>query len=285
MKRLKLLGDFLNEMKKDNVSAHASSAAFFLFLSLIPILILVCSILPYTPMKEADIMLAITDFLPTSMDPFVVSMIEEIYGKSPTMISITAFVTVWSAAKGILAIMRGLNAINEVGETRNYFVVRIWATIYTLILLGMIILCLSSMVFGNVIVGIVVKRVPQLQQLIGLLMHFRFLLVWGVLTVLFTCLYAWIPNKKSIAKTQIVGACFTGVGWSVFSYCFSIYIDKANGFKLYGSLTTIIIIMLWLYICMYIVMIGAEINSLLDEDLTKFPLLRNIQHKETESYK
>ncbi|HKM05230.1 MAG TPA: YihY/virulence factor BrkB family protein [Lachnospiraceae bacterium] len=266
MKKIKLLGNLLSEMKKDNVSAHASSAAYFLFLSLIPILILVCSILPYTPIKEADFMLAVTDLLPKSMDPFVVSMIEEIYGKSPTMISITAFVTVWSAAKGILAIMRGLNAINEVGESRNYFVVRFWATIYTLILLGMIILCLSSVVFGNVIVGIIVRRFPQIKTLISFLMYFRFLLVWGVLTFLFICLYAWIPNKKSHGKTQIIGACFTGVGWSIFSYCFSIYIDRADGFKLYGSLTTIIIIMLWLYICMYILMIGAEINSLLDSE-------------------
>ena len=62
------------------------------------------------------------------------------------------------------------------------------------------------------------------------------------------------------------GAFITAIGWMVFSDAFSMYLDSFSGFSnMYGSLTTIIFIMLWLYFGMYITLIGAEFNQLLAE--------------------
>ena len=77
MKLLQMIRAFIQEIKKDNITIHASSAAFFIFLSLIPMLILICSILPYTPVREADLMRAVTDLLPTTLDAFAVDLIED----------------------------------------------------------------------------------------------------------------------------------------------------------------------------------------------------------------
>lgn len=261
---------FLQEMKRDNVGTHASSAAFFIFLSLIPILMLIFSILPYTPLKEADLMKAITEILPNSLDSMGIKIVREFYGKSSGIISIAAIVIIWSASKGLLAIMRGLNAIHNVIENRNYFVLRFWASIYTLLMLLMILLSLSIIVFGNVIVSMIVKQLPKTKYIIEFLMMFRFVFVWAILTFLFMCLFAWIPNRRTKVKVQLTGAVFTAIGWSVFSYGFSIYIDWSNGFNMYGSLTTIIIIMLWLYICMYMVLIGAKINCWMENRKLKY---------------
>ena len=63
---------------------------------------------------------------------------------------------------------------------------------------------------------------------------------------------------------HVPGAVLSAAGWMVFSYAFSMYIDKFSGFSnMYGSLTTLILIMLWLYFGMYITLIGAEFNQLL----------------------
>ena len=63
---------------------------------------------------------------------------------------------------------------------------------------------------------------------------------------------------------HVPGAVLSAAGWMVFSYAFSMYIDKISGFSnMYGSLTTMILIMLWLYFGMYITLIGAEFNQLL----------------------
>ena len=63
-------------------------------------------------------------------------------------------------------------------------------------------------------------------------------------------------------KKAIPGALFSALGWLVFSYAFSIYIDNfSNMTYMYGSLTAVVIMMFWIYFCIYIFFIGAEINK------------------------
>lgn len=252
--------DFSKELNRNNISAHASSAAFFIFLSLIPMLLLLCAIIPLTTMTEGNLVMAAKEALPSVFVPFAITIIEEVYDKSSAVISIAAIVVIWSAAKGILSIMRALNAINRVEETRNYFVLRFWASIYTVIFLGVIVLSLLIMVFGNVLVEILLSDLPNIKFLFGMIMNFRFMFVWIILALFFMVLYSMIPNKKLKFRLQLPGAVFASVGWSIFSWGFSMYVDYFNAFDMYGSLSTIVMVMLWLYICMYILMLGAEIN-------------------------
>ncbi len=251
--------NFAGQLAKDNVSAYAASIAFFIFLSLIPMLMLICSILPYTNMTEADLMRVLTEFVPPSMDTFVVGQVAYVYDKSPGVLSVSALITVWSAAKGVLALMRGLDAVNGMERKRTYVQQRLEACFFTVIILVAIVLSLTLLVFGNVLV----KHFSSLGVLFRILSPFRFLVTWAVLTVVFTLLYTWIPNRKMQIKIQIPGAIFVAVAWSIFSYGFSIYVDHYEGMSMYGSLTTIILVMFWLYCCMYLVMIGANLNRYL----------------------
>lgn len=261
LRKLYCIGrNFARQIARDNVNAYAASIAFFIFLSLIPMLMLVCSILPYTNLTEADLMRAMTEFVPPSMDAFIMNQISYVYDKSPGVLSISAVFTVWSAAKGVLALMRGLNAVNGLEEKRGYVRQRLEACVYTVIMLVAVVLSLALMVFGNVIKDFLLLHFAPLGVLMKLLAPFRFLMTWLVLTVVFTLLYTWMPNQRMRLKLQIPGAIFAAVAWSVFSYCFSIYVDHYEGLSMYGSMTTIIIVMLWLYCCMYIVMIGANLN-------------------------
>jgi len=156
--------------------------------------------------------------------------------------------------------MHGLNAVNGVEEKRNYFVVRGVACLYTVVMLVVVILSLFLNVFGNQLVNLTLHRIPPLQKLAAFVMNFRFLVVWAVLTLLFAAIYAYVPNDKLKFKEQIPGATFSAVVWSVFSWGFSIYVDYSNSYGIYGSLAIIIIILLWMYFCMYIIMVGAYLN-------------------------
>lgn len=252
--------NFAKQLTRDNVNAYAASIAFFLFLSLIPMLMLVCAILPYTRVTEADLMRALTEIVPPSMDTFVINQVIYVYDQSPGVLSVSAVITVWSAAKGVLALMRGLNAVNGVVEERGYIRQRLEACFYTVIILASIVFSLGLMVFGNVILQFLLKHFPPIGIVVEVLAPFRFLAGWAVLAIVFTLLYTWMPNKKMRFKMQIPGAVFVSVAWGIFSYVFSIYVDHFKGLDMYGSMTTIIVVMVWLYCCMYIVMIGANMN-------------------------
>lgn len=252
--------DFSWQMTKKNISAFAASTAFFFFLSMIPLLMSLCAVLPYTTLTEENLISAITQFTPDALDGMVSSIVSDVYARTAGTITIFALVTLWSAAKAMLAMIRGLNEVNDFEEMRNYFVLRSIACFYTVIMLVAMIVALFLMVFGNVIVDVVLNDFPQLHILAQFIMKFRFLFSWAVLTIIFAMIYAYVPSKKLRFKVQLPGAAFSAVLWSAASYVFSIYVDNYNGFGTYGSLTTVIIIMLWFYLLMYILMIGAHIN-------------------------
>lgn len=251
---------FSRQLNIKHVSAYASSVAFFMFLSLIPILLLLCAIIPYTPLTEANLLSVLVEILPDFIVPVSVNIVAELYDKSTAVISITAIATIWSAAKGILALIRGLNVINEVKETRNYVALRLEACFYTLILLIALVLTLVIMVFGKVLVDAVVEGFPQARYIMEFFLNIRFVISLTVLAIFFIVLYTWLPNKKVRFKTQIPGALFTSVVWSVFSWGFSFYVNRFSAFSIYGSLSTIIVVMIWMYTCMYIILLGAVIN-------------------------
>ncbi len=255
--------DFGKHMRKKNISAFAASTAFFLFLSLIPMMMLLCALIPYTPLTEADLMNVVTQLAPDSLDSLFLGIIIDVYDKSVGIISVTAIVTFWSAGKGVMALMQGLNAIHEAEEKRNYFVLRMVASFYTVLILIAMILSLLLLVFGNFLLGVLTGQIPQIMYLIAFLMHFRILVVWAVITIAIALMYTYVPESKLGFKQQLPGAVVAAVGWSFITWIFSVYIDKFNGFSMYGSLTTIIVLMLWLYACMYMVMAGAFLNRYL----------------------
>lgn len=261
LRKLYLIGqDFSAQMKKQNISAHAASIAFFFFLSIVPMLMVLSMIIPYTPLTEENLTETVADIIPDKVVPLVESLIAEVYDKSAGSLSIAVLATLWSAAKGVMALMHGLNAVNGVEEKRNYFVVRGVACLYTVVMLVVVILSLFLNVFGNQLVNLALHRLPPLQKLAAFVMNFRFLVVWVVLTLLFAAIYAYVPNDKLKFKEQIPGATFAAVVWSIFSWGFSIYVDYSNSYGIYGSLAIIIIILLWMYFCMYIIMVGAYLN-------------------------
>ena len=218
-----IMRNFARQISRDNVSAHAASTAFFLFLSLIPLLMLICAILPYTPVTEAMLMEIAVSLTPNSANGLLIYLIGEVYDRSAGVLSAAAVITVWTAAKGMMALMRGLNAVNGVTEQRGYILLRIEACLYTVLMLAAMVLALVILVFGNTLARLVLRQVPRLEVLLSLFLHFRFLPVWLILAAVFAIIYTYVPKIRTRLRYQIPGALFTAIAWSVFSWGFSIY--------------------------------------------------------------
>lgn len=261
-KIVKLVQGFLKAMGDDHVSAYAAQTAYFIMLSFIPFIILLLTLIQYTTITKSDLFAVMQAILPDSMDSFVIGIIDEAYSKTVVTISLSAITAAWSAGKGFLALMRGMNTIYNVEEHRNYIILRIRSAIYNVIFIISIILSLVVLVFGNSIHEAAVKYVPILSVVTGLIIRLKDMVAIVFLMMVFMALYKFVPNRRARFISQAPGALFSSVCWYLFSIGFSIYVDYSPGLSnMYGSLTTIILIMLWLYFCMYIVLLGAEINS------------------------
>lgn len=255
-----IIRDFSRQLAKDNVSVYASGTAFFFFLSLMPTLIIVCSLLPLTSLTEKNLLIAAVKVMPDFLDSLTVLMIKQMYEQSAKILPFAIIIMLWSSSKGMLGLMYGLNVVNEVSETRNYFLLRLEAMFYMVITVAALLISLALSVFGKAIVNSIYASFPDIGVLFYLFMRFRFLFVWILLTVVFTITYTYVPNKRLKMRFQIPGAVFTAVGWSLFSFVFSVYVEKFRGMSTYGSLSTVIIMMFWLYCCLYILLIGANLN-------------------------
>lgn len=252
----------------DHMSAYAAQSAFFMMLSLVPILLLLMTLVRYTPITQANIIEVAYEIFPKTVSSTIISIINEVYSQTGTVISVSIFVAIWSAGKGVMAMSNGLNTIFGIQETRNYFVVRIRAGIHMILFLFAIILSLVLLGFGNSISFFVNQHVPVLKYIFDFIIEIRTVVMILVLALFSTCIYQFLPNKRGKLKGQLPGAVFTAFGWTFASFLFSVYLDIFKGFSnMYGSLTTIVIIMLWLYFCMYVMLLGGEINDMLEEFL------------------
>ncbi len=248
----------VNEAK---VSTYAASAAFFLFLSLIPMIMIISRLLPYNALQKREMMNISQAVIPYKIYTFLMNMVDSYHGSNMTLVSVSAVVVVWSASKGVLALIKGLNFIYEVDETRGYIFMRLKASFYTLILLLAILLLAGAIVFGNTLADWLIPESGVAARLWHMFGGIRHLFVAGMISVMFCTMYSILPNNQMEWKEHYPGAVFTSVFWTLYSFGFSIYIDYFNGFSMYGSLTTIIIVMIWLYFCIYIFFCGALVNK------------------------
>lgn len=259
----KRIRGFMDRLDEKHVSAYAAKTAYFIMLSFIPCLMLLFTMIQFTSLSKADVMTLFVKIFPDTIDALVISIIDEIYGKSITTISVSVLVVLWSAGKGITAIIQGLNSVFDVEETRNYLMLRIYGAFYTVLMILMILVLLVLIVFGNKIQGIILENVPMLHNVTDTILRGRYLISLPLLMFIFAVIYHFMPNRKGTFKQQLPGAVFAAISWSLFSFFFSLYVDYfSNMTNMYGSLTTLIVVMLWLYICMYLMLIGAVINSI-----------------------
>ena len=155
----------------DHVGAYAAQSAYFFMLSLIPLLLLLLTLVQYTPLTREDIMLGIETLFPSashsasSLDTWLISIVNEVYNQSKAVVPVTALVAFWSAGRGVLALTTGLNCIYGAKETRNYIFLRIRAACYTLMFVLSIIISMLLLVFGNSISMLINSYVPFLKRM------------------------------------------------------------------------------------------------------------------------
>lgn len=259
--------DLIYKLKEDNVTAMAAQLSYYLILSIFPFLIFFLNLLSYTPVARDDILHSFIVFLPADTQRLVSNLlIETINKSSETLLSLGAITGLWAASKGIMSLIRSLNKAYDVEETRNYFELRALAILFTIALLILLAIVLSTLVFGEVLGNRLFDFLGMTDNFIVFWKYFRILISIGFMVLIFTLLYKFSPsirNGRSISfRHTLPGAIFASIGWIFTSVLFSYYVNNfANYGKTYGSLGGIIVLLIWLYLSSIIIITGGEINA------------------------
>lgn len=260
LKKIEYISD---KLKEDHVSEYAAECAYFTILSFIPFIIFFLTLIQFTSVDKESIFYWVRQVVPTTMEDIILGIIDEVYAKSVGTISIAAIFALWSASKGFFYLSKGLRKMYNTENNKLTAIVRIEGLIYTLIFIIAIIVFLIIMILGKRIHNLMLNKFETISLITGGILKVRWFLLIGIMFFVFLMIYRFIPKHKMKVSTQIYGALFSSIAWYVTSWIFSVYIDIFQGFtNTYGSLTSIILIMMWVYICMYIILLGGEINIL-----------------------
>lgn len=271
LKLVKNIYDFFIKLSKDRVGIYTAQASFFIILSIFPFILLFLNIIGITPVEQSSMTYVINEYIPEIIRPVLIQIIEELYTHvSGTALSISAIVAVWTASKGVLSLMFGLYEIYKINQNRNYFISRFISMAYTVVFLVSLFVTMVLLVFGNRLFQLATSLIPALEEISILTIILRYLVSFLVLAGFFILIFRISNIKHTTIRKVTPGALFSALGWIIFSYAFSIYVDNFSDMSyMYGSLTAVIIMMLWLYFCIYIFFIGAEINKLLHPEIAQ----------------
>lgn len=202
----------LGKVMDAHVGAYAAQSAYFLVLSMIPIILLLLTAVQFTLITKADVILAVKEVFPKTVNATVISIVEQVYNQSRVVIPVTIIIALWSAGRGVLAMSTGLNCIYECKETRNYVFLRVRATFYTVMFIVAIIVSLVLLVFGNSISLFVNAHIPIMSKVTDFIIEIRTTVSLIVLIFFSMFIYRFLPNHKVSYRKQLPGALFYGSG-------------------------------------------------------------------------
>jgi len=262
---------FLKKAGENALDAWAGQSAFFIVISVFPTLLLVVSISRSMGIAESALLNEVLRLLPAAVAELVFKIFHEAVGRTDlTFASFSAVAALWGVSRSVYALIKGLNAVYDVRETRHFMVVRVIAFVYTLALFVLIAAALVLLVFWQSIAIWLVPLFPSFQATAVFILSFRFLGAAVVFALFFLLLYKVLPNHRVRFSSLLPGAVFSSLGWLVFSRLFSFYIENFSNYaSLYGSLTAVVLLMLWLYVCMYILFLGGEVNVWLKQKYSR----------------
>ncbi|MBQ7975747.1 MAG: YihY/virulence factor BrkB family protein [Clostridia bacterium] len=260
---------FFSVLSNDNVTVYSAYAAFYMIISFVPFLMMFLMIAGhFVSISPTDFSDFVGKHLPGDVVNIISTVIDEIlHSDSVSLISIPVVTLIWTASRSVVAIAKGLDAVYKVENKRGFIKLNLYGMFYTFIFFVAILFSLLLMVFGNLIADALSVVFPFAIEIIDKVLSARSIISIIVLTLFFVCVYKFIPGRKLKFSSQIPGAIFSASGWMIFSLFFSVYVDNFY-YKsyVYGSLTALIIFMLWVYFCMIIMMLGGEINYFLAKE-------------------
>lgn len=258
-------------MIESEISNTSVVVAYYLLLSLFPLLIAVGNILPYLRINPDEVLPYIAEAIPSSiyqdLEPAIKSLLTQ---RSGSLLSLSALAALWSASKSINALQIAMNKAFGVEKRQNFIVMRIMSLVVLLLLLAALVGVVVIMGLGQTILHLLQPILNFSTNYIDTFQTLKWPITALVLLLIMYLLYRMIPNARLSFRSVFPGAVFATVGWMLLSQVFGLYLNyfssKIAGYQIIGSF---VVLMLWLNFAATIIILGAIINAVVEEYLSK----------------
>lgn len=249
--------------QQGDINNNAIILAYYLLLSLPPMILILGSMLTYLKISVSTILAYITPVIPDNISSLVKPiLISFLQNGSNESLSIGILITIWSAS-GLIATLRGcLNQIYETQNKQNPILVRFASFFLLLIALLVFITVMSLLLFGQYVFDLFKNQLGPSFSWLSQVFYAKNIILWFGMFVLLILLYYFIPKQKVSFKYIWIGALFASVSWLLLANGFQLYVDNfAKQISSYHTIGVFILLMFWLNFSSYIILIGAVINA------------------------
>lgn len=253
------------EASADQVPLLAAGVAFYSFLAIFPTMI--TAVLIYGLVRDPAEVEAQAEELTRALPADAASLLTEQLravaatpsGSLGLGLVASLVLALWGASGGVGNVITAINIAYDEEETRGFVKRRAVALALTL----------GAIVFAVVAIGLVAVAPAVLDSVIGsgplrwLLEAGRWLGLLVAMSVALAILYRVAPDREDPKFRWVsVGAVVATVVWLAASLGFSLYVDNFGSYnETYGALAGVVVLLLWLWLTMYVVLLGAEINA------------------------
>ena len=263
----------VKEFKEDRGSMAAAGMAFYWFLAIFPAIIAGVGVLGLADLTEStvdDITNAITTALPGHASTVLTEALDNAVNRpagSSLVATIIGFaVALWSASAGMVALQSGCNVAYDVPEDRKFLPKRGVAFLLVVVVGLLAGVATTAIVFGQPLGDALRDNLPFGDAFVVLWTLLRWAVGLVALIVLFACIYSIAPYRETPRWTWVTpGGILATAAWLLVSLLFSFYVNHVSSYQeTYGSLTGVVVLLLWLYLSAMAVVLGAELNAELE---------------------
>ena len=237
------------------------SLAFFIILSIFPILMLIGIVASYFSVSIEGITSTISAALPSGVEKLLLPYIQA--GAFPRNILISTIFAFILASNGTHALILASNSLYDI-KNSSYLRRRIKALFLILLLIVLFIFMISFLTYGNQLFTYILKSVsygPVNEVLYYFFAFIKWPIAMFIIYLAMKLIYVLSPDGKIYSSTTSIGALFSTIGFTVATAIFSFYVNNFSTYDIYyGSIATIVTLMIWIYILSFILVIGIAIN-------------------------
>lgn len=251
--------------RRTDLSLYAANGSYYFFLSLGPLLALLLSILPYTPLTEQRVLEGLLAYAPEPLARLIDAVVRDIYAGSKATLGLSAALELWSGARFLMSVDRGVGALGG-AKPGGYFRRRAMGALYTAALVLFLVANLTLLLFGERLLAAASVRFPDGAVLWRLLLRLRVVILLAGLTAGNALLFCRASAGGRLhLRAELPGAVMAAVGWLVYTRAFSWALERFGLFGVYGSIAAVSASIVWMYGSLYILFLGAWLNRSLGE--------------------
>ncbi|MGY8988066.1 MAG: YihY/virulence factor BrkB family protein [Flavobacteriales bacterium] len=256
---------FWKGLMEGAITTRASSLAFNFFLAFFPAIIFLFTLIPYIPIEgfQKTLMEILGSVLPESTNKMAFKTIDDIVNNPRGgLLSVGFVLALYFSTNGVSALIEAFNSSFHIRESRSFLYQRFISLVLTLILSVMLIFTISTLIFGKSYLGSLLADGTISTEYLYLFSFLRWFIMSTFLLFGISLLFYLAPNLQVRWKLFSPGTIFSSLFIIITSIIFSFYINNfAQYNQIYGSIGTLIIILLWMYFNSIILLTGFEINA------------------------